>query len=89
MIHTTILNPSASAVHANARIVRMTIGGYGSTRCSSSVPALTSVNTHLSKQGEEALHYIVNRTQGSKPRLPAVTPSLVARASSDVPAAQL
>ncbi len=51
-------------------------------------PPLTSINTALSAQGEEAVNYIVNVLQGRRAPLPSVMPRLVVRASSGVPPAR-
>ncbi len=61
------------------------VGYDDSPEAQKSTPALTSVDTQLSAQGEEAVGYVVNRLLGRKAPLPSVMPRLVVRASSDVP----
>ena len=56
-----------------------------SPECRKIDPPLTSIDTLLRQQGEEAVHYLVNRLQGRRVRTPSVAPRLVVRASTGVP----
>ncbi len=65
------------------------VGCDDTPECVKSTPKLTSIATQLSGQGEEAVHYVVNRLLGQNAPAPSVTPQLVIRGSSGVPKLQV